>query len=117
MIPLMTSRFRPGFTPRRLFGIAASIDASCSSVSQNRLDIVASSIGKLRIEPYGVRSTRNWVSSLSGSGAGRAPHQECGIAAVGAATDVIGRRHDGGASSIARAALRSAVSKPSVNRS
>jgi len=63
MIPLMTSRFRRGFTPRRFFGIAASIATSCSSVSQNRFDIVAPSVGKLRIEPYGVRSIGNWVST------------------------------------------------------
>jgi hypothetical protein len=39
MIPLMTSRFLPGFTRRRFIGIVASTDAHCSSVSQNRFDI------------------------------------------------------------------------------
>ena len=67
MIPLMTSRFRRGFTPRRFFGIAASIAASCSSVNQNRFDIVAPSVGTLRIEPDGVRSSGNWVSTLGRS--------------------------------------------------
>src|SRR6266700_2145308 len=41
MIPLMTSRLRRGFTPRRFFGIACSIASSCSSASQNKLDIGA----------------------------------------------------------------------------
>jgi hypothetical protein len=64
MMPLMTSRFRRGFTPRRFLGIASSIAASCSSVNQNRFDIVGPSVGILRIEPDGVRSTGNWVSTL-----------------------------------------------------
>src|SRR4051812_41407115 len=44
MMPLMTSRFRRGFTPRRYIGIEASIEAYCSSLSQNRFDIVARSL-------------------------------------------------------------------------
>src|ERR1041385_8586415 len=64
MMPLMPSRFRRGFTPRRFFGIATSIAASCSSVSQNRFDIAGPSVGTIRIEPDGVRSIGNWVSTL-----------------------------------------------------
>src|SRR5437016_1423666 len=51
-IPLMTSRLRRGFTPRRFFGIACSIASSSSSVSQNKLGIGAlPSCGSFESEP------------------------------------------------------------------
>src|ERR1700748_3755254 len=40
MMPLRISRLRFGFTPRRFGGTALSIDANCSSLSQNRSAIV-----------------------------------------------------------------------------
>ena len=40
MMPLRISRLRFGLTPRRFGGTALSIDANCSSLSQNRSAIV-----------------------------------------------------------------------------
>src|ERR1700749_3578925 len=40
MMPLRISRLRCGLTPRRFGGTALSIDANCSSLSQNRSAIV-----------------------------------------------------------------------------
>src|SRR6266704_1312807 len=64
MIPLMTSRLRRGFTPRRFFGIACSIASSCSSVIQNKLGIAALGTWELRIGADGVTSNGNWVRTL-----------------------------------------------------
>jgi hypothetical protein len=58
-MPLMTSRFRRGFTPRRCSGIDASIDAYCSSLSQNRFNIIAlPQRGSFESNPMELRQAR-----------------------------------------------------------
>jgi hypothetical protein len=63
MMPLMISRLRRGFTPRRFIGISGSNTAHCRSLNQNSLARPAPINKELESDQPEPAQDNNWVQS------------------------------------------------------
>jgi hypothetical protein len=71
-MPLMISRLRFGFTPRRFIGMSGSNTTHCRSFNQNSLAIdPLLSTKELESDPPASGQANNWVQSLRGGQARR----------------------------------------------